>query len=89
MSKKGKLLAISYFMVHFFVEIICFTLITQFMSFKDAVLLSLVFDFFAFVPQIFFGIINTKFKTLDLHLSSRDRISYSYNFQLLSSILNR
>ncbi len=66
MSKKGKLLAISYFMVHFFVEIICFTLITQFMSFKDAVLLSLVFDFFAFVPQIFFGIINTKFKTLDL-----------------------
>ena len=66
MKNKEKTLAISYFLFFFFVEIICFTLIQKFMSFNESILLALVFDFFAFVPQIFFGVINTKFKKLDL-----------------------
>ena len=65
-KKVDILLAFSYFMVHFLVEVFCFTLISKFMSFKNTILLALVFDFFAFVPQIFFGVINKKFKRLDL-----------------------
>ena len=66
MNKKSNLLAISYFIVHFFVEVICFTLATKFMNFNDVILLALIFDFFAFVPQIFCGVINKKFKKLDI-----------------------
>lgn len=66
MNKKSNLLAISYFSIHFFVEVICFTLATKFMNFNDVILLALIFDFFAFVPQIFCGVINKKLKKLDI-----------------------
>lgn len=64
--KKSILVSMSYFIIHFLVELFCFSLITQFMTFKSAVILSLIFDFFAFVPQIFCGIINERYKKIDL-----------------------
>ena len=66
MSKENKKVAIIYFIIHFMVELICFSLITQVMSLESSFVLALLFDFFAFVPQIFIGDVNVKNKRLDL-----------------------
>lgn len=66
MSENNKKVAISYFIIHFMVEFVCFSLITQFMSLELSFVLALLFDFFAFVPQIFGGVINKKNKRFDL-----------------------
>lgn len=66
MTKEGKIVAISYFWVHFLVEVACFALITKYVSLPNALIISFVFDFFAFVPQFLFGIINVRHKKLDI-----------------------
>ena len=65
MNKEKNITAISYFIIHFFVELVCFTLVTKVIKFEYAVIFALLFDFFAFVPQIFCGVLNKKFKKLD------------------------
>ena len=66
MKKEKSIVSISYFIIHLFVELICFALVTKVLKFEYAMIFALLYDFFAFVPQFICGLINSKLKKLDL-----------------------
>ncbi|MED9970358.1 MAG: hypothetical protein UFA98_10165 [Ruminococcus sp.] len=58
--KKGNLLGLIYFIVHFFVEVCSFYVVTSYTQSEYVWVLMLIYDFLAFVPQGFFGFLRDR-----------------------------
>lgn len=54
-TNKGSLTGITFFIIHFCVEVVCFTVLRHHFPVEMSGYFALFFDFFAFVPQAFFG----------------------------------
>lgn len=67
--KNGYKTAWIYFLIHLFVEVVCFQIIySYFRNVPLSWLFALSFDFLAFVPQSLFGVLMDKYKKLNLGL---------------------
>lgn len=61
-KNKGIKTGIYFFLVHFCVEVVCFATLKKYVSLEMAGIISLLYDFFAFVPQGLFGELMNKFR---------------------------
>lgn len=66
MNRKGLETGLLYWLVHFLVEIMSFSLLGCKMPIEIVGLTALMFDALAFVPQAFFGLFIQKFRKVDL-----------------------
>ncbi len=68
--KKGSATAWCYFLIHLLVEVVCFQILYfYFKSIPLSWVMSLLFDFLAFVPQSLFGVLMDKYPKLNLSLA--------------------
>lgn len=66
MKNRGLLLGTVYFIIHLLVEVICFSFLGRKVGVTGALLLTILFDFLAFVPQGLIGVLNAVRKKLDI-----------------------
>ena len=68
MTDKGIRQGACYFLIHALVEVVCFTILSEYYVRSGGILwaVALLFDTVAFVPQGIIGALNRRFKTLDI-----------------------
>ena len=66
MERTKQKVAWIYFIIHLLVELVCFALIYDKFGLGVTLLVAVVFDFFAFVPQAIIGQLNDWFHKLDI-----------------------